>query len=91
MDKNIKDIEELQKVINGLYSEEIYALAFLQGTMNGSLQSIKLLNDLTDEELETIKNSVFTFEYLEKEWNGLNDRLQLELRPLDKIIKIINK
>lgn len=92
MEQNNKEaIDEVQKIINKLYSEEIYAIAFLQGAISGSLQSIKILENLTDEQLEITRNNIFTDEYFESKWKELNDKYQLELRPFSKIAKIIGK
>ncbi|SCO93449.1 hypothetical protein [Enterococcus phage VPE25] len=88
---NKEVIEELQKIINKLYSEEIYAIAFLQGAISGTLQSIKILDNLTDEQLEVTRNNIFTDEILENKWNEISDKYQLELRPFSKIAKIIGK
>lgn len=90
MDNKTKIGLTMFKAKSKLNLEEMFALGYLLGHMDGAVGAAKSINNLSDEEIEVLSSDVFNYDRLESDWKKIGEAMGIKLRPFVDIVSIFN-
>ena len=76
----------LFKAKNNLSKDELFALEYLLGHVDGAVGAAKSINNLSTEDAQELADDIFDLERLERDWNTLVEKLNIKARGFYEIV-----
>lgn len=78
----------LFKAKNHLSKDELFALGYLLGHVDGAIGAAKSINNLSAEDAQELADDIFDLKRLESDWDKLVDKLNIKARSFEEIVVI---
>lgn len=78
----------LFKAKNHLSKDELFALGYLFGHVDGAIGAAKSINNLSTDEAQELADDIFDLKRLESDWDKLVEKLNIKARSFEEIVVI---